>query len=214
MTIIAIDFSINSTAICVQHNNKLDWYNIVSNLNLSRKGFSVHKELLESSDNVHVIGYERNKPKDLDYSDEQSFKISNANLHSDIIINAIEPYIGDSNTIITFEGYSYGSKGNSFIDLIAYNTFLKAKLMMVCQNGIQVVAPKSVKKYFTGNGNAGKPMMVNSFRDRTDSLLINDAVHNYISSVDFGDNVSKPIDDLVDAFAILKYTEDRLKGSD
>ncbi len=59
MAIIAIDFSINSTAICVQHNNKLDWYNIVSNLNLSRKGFSVHKELSESSDNVHIIGYDR-----------------------------------------------------------------------------------------------------------------------------------------------------------
>ena len=213
MAIIAIDFSINSTAICVQHNNKLDWYNIVSNLNLERKPFIVHKELAESSDNVHIIGYERNKPKDLDYSDEQSFKISNADLHSDIIISALESHISGFGTIITFEGYSYGSKGNSFIDLIAYNTFLKTKIMMECHNGIQVVAPKSVKKHFTGNGNAGKPMMVNSFRDRTDTILKNDPVHNYISSLDFGDNVPKPIDDLVDAFAILKYTEDRMKRS-
>jgi len=211
MAIIAIDFSINSTAICVQHNNKLDWYNIVSNLNLSRKGFSVHKELSESSDNVHIIGYDRNKPKDLDYSDEQSFKITNANQHSDIIMSALEPYIDGFGTIITFEGYSYGSKGNSFIDLIAYNTFLKTKLMMECQNGIQVVAPKSVKKDFTGNGNAGKPMMVETFSKRTDSILANDPVHNYVSSQSFGDNIPKPIDDLVDAFAILKYTEERIK---
>ena len=213
MAIIAIDFSINSTAICVQHNNRIDWYNIVSNLNLERKPFIVHKELAESSDNVHIIGYDRNKPKNLDYSDEQSFKIMNANQHSDIIINALEPYIHGFSTIITFEGYSYGSKGNSFIDLIAYNTFLKTKLMMECENGIQVVAPKTVKKFFTGNGNAGKPMMVESFSNRTDKILKNDPVHNYITSQSFGNDIPKPIDDLVDAFAILKYTEDKLKNS-
>ena len=209
MSIIAIDFSINSTAICIQHKHGLEWFNFVSNLNLDRKPFAIHKELVDSSQNVHVIGYERNKPKDLDYSDEQSWKIANANCLSYTIMNTIAPYI-DEESIFAFEGYSYGSKGNSFIDLITYNTFLKSKILRVCQNDIRILAPKSVKKDFTGNGNAGKPMMVKSFASRKDVLLKNDAVHNYCSSVDFGEKVPKPIDDLVDAFAILKFTEQRL----
>ena len=210
MSLIAIDFSINSTAICIQHDQGLDWFNFVSNLNLDRKPYSIHKELVDSSRNVHVIGYERNKPKDLDYSDEQSWKIANANCLSYTIMNTIAPYI-DEESIFAFEGYSYGSKGNSFIDLITYNTFLKSKILRVCQNDIQVLAPKSVKKDFTGNGNAGKPMMLKSFIERKDSLLKRDAVHNYCSSVgDFGDKIPKPLDDLVDAFAILKYLEQRL----
>ena len=209
MSIIAIDFSINSTAICIQHKKGLEWFNFVSNLNLDRKPFSVHKELVDSSENVHVIGYERNKPKDLEYSDEQSWKLANANCLSYTIMNTIAPYI-DEESVFAFEGYSYGSKGNSFIDLITYNTFLKSKILRVCQNDIRVLAPKSVKKDFTGNGNAGKPMMVKSFASRKDTLLKNDAVHNYCSSVDFGEKVPKPIDDLVDAFAILKFTEQRL----
>ena len=133
MSLIAIDFSINSTAICIQHDQGLEWFNFVSNLNLDRKPYSIHKELVDSSRNVHVIGYERNKPKDLDYSDEQSWKIANANCLSYTIMNTIAPYI-DEESIFAFEGYSYGSKGNSFIDLITYNTFLKSKILRVCQN--------------------------------------------------------------------------------
>ena len=210
MSLISIDFSINSTALCIQHKDGLEWFNFVSNYNPSRKAFSVHKELSESSSNVHIIGYERDKPKDLPYSEEQSWKINNANHLSYIILNAIAPYV-DEESVFAFEGYSYGSKGNSFIDLITYNTFLKSKIVRICQNDIRVLAPKSVKKDFTDNGNAGKPMMMNSFISRKDDLLKNDAVHNYCCSVgDFGEKVPKPLDDMVDAFAILKYLEQQL----
>lgn len=209
MNLIAIDFSINSTAICIQHEKGIEWFNFVSNLNLDRKPFSTHNELQTSSKNVHIIGYERNKPKDLEYSEEQSWKLANANCLSYTIINAIAPWI-DEETVFAFEGYSYGSKGNSFIDLITYNTFLKSKILRVCKNDIQVISPKAVKKHFTDNGNAGKPMMVESFSKRKDDILKNDAVHNYVSSQSFGDKIPKPIDDLVDAFAILKFLEDKL----
>ena len=209
MNLIAIDFSINSTAICIQHQNGIEWFNFVSNLKLDRKPFFTHNELQTSSNNVHIIGYERNKPKELDYSDEQSWKLANANCLTYTIINSIADYI-DEDTVFAFEGYSYGSKGNSFIDLITYNTFLKSKILRVCRNDIRVVSPKAVKKFFTDNGNAGKPMMVEAFSKRDDAILKNDAVHNYVSSQSFGDSIPKPLDDLVDAFAILKYLEQRL----
>jgi Holliday junction resolvasome RuvABC endonuclease subunit len=205
MNYIAIDFSINSTAICVQNHQKLKWFNFVSNLDLNKKAFKCHKELVELG--INIIGYDRNKPKDLEYTDEQAFKLNNSNYLSYTIINTLAPYINED-TQWAIEGYSYGSKGNSFIDLITYNTMLKAKIMRVSKNDIQVYAPKTVKKSFTGNGNANKPMMVEAFKSRED--LVDDAFKKYIDSHSFGDNIPKPIDDLVDAFAILEFLKETI----
>ena len=205
MNLVAIDFSINSTAVCVSTPDKIHWFNFVSNLDLNRKPFKTHKDLDELG--LNIIGYERNKPKDLTYTQEQSFKINNANQLSYCIINALAPFI-DEDTLFGIEGYSYGSKGNSFIDLISYNTFLKSKIMRVSKRDILVFAPKTVKKFFTGNGNAGKPMMVQSFQNSESTELMNDPLQEYVKRGDFGDNIPKPIDDLVDAFAIMEYMKD------
>ena len=205
MNYIAIDFSINSTAICVQNHQELKWFNFVSNLDLNKKAFACHKELVELG--INVIGYERNKPKDLDYTSEQIFKLNNANYLSYTIINTLAPYINED-TKWAIEGYSYGSRGNAFIDLITYNTMLKGKIMRVSKSDIHVYAPKTVKKSFSGNGNAGKPMMVEAFNSRED--LVNDPLKKYVNSRSFGDNIPKPIDDLVDAFAILEYLKETI----
>ena len=133
MNLVAIDFSITSTAVCVSTPEKIHWFNFASNLDLNKKAFKVHKDLEDLG--LNIIGYERNKPKDLTYTQEQSFKINNANQLSYSIINAIAPYINED-TLFGIEGYSYGSKGNSFIDLITYNTFLKSKIL---RNHLQVM---------------------------------------------------------------------------
>ena len=205
MNFIAIDFSITSTAVCISTPEKIHWFNFASNLDLNKKAFRVHKDLEDLG--LNMIGYERNKPKDLTYTQEQSFKINNANHLSLKIINAIGPYI-DEDTIFGIEGFSYGSKGNSFIDLITYNTFLKSKILRVSNNDLLVLAPKTIKKSFTGNGNSGKPLMVQSFADSKSVELRNDLFHEYVKRADYGDNMPKPIDDLVDAFAIMEYLKD------
>ena len=50
--------------------------------------------------------------------------------------------------------------------------------------------------------------MVKSFAEQESSELLNDPFHNYVKRADFGDNIPKPIDDLVDAFAIMEYMKD------
>lgn len=201
MNIIGIDFSINSTGICIRHSEGLEWFNFTSNLDFNRKPYRIHKELNEF-DNIHIIGYQREKPKNLEYSEEQSWKLENADMLSNLIIQTINPWIHE-NSIIGFEGFSFGSKGNSFIDLITYNTFLKSKIMNINKNKIQVISPKRVKKEFSGNGNASKSMMLQSFIDNDIDIdiLIEDPLKRYIINNNI--DTIKPIDDLVDSFAIL-----------
>ena len=206
MNRISVDFSINSTAICVEDSNNIEWFNFVPNLDFDKKAFSLHKKLNELP-NVHIFGYNRNKPKDLEYSDEQSWKINNADDLAELIIQRMIPYIDDKTTF-SFEGYSFGSKGNSFIDLITYNTFLKAKIVRNSCQPIQVYSPKAVKKFFSGNGNASKGMMV----DTLGNLNIDDPFVSYVKELIGGsdynpDKVPKPIDDLTDAYAILQYSK-------
>ena len=69
-------------------------------------------------------------------------------------------------------------------------------------------APKTIKKYFTNNGNANKPMMVQTFCERESDELNNDVLHEYVKCAAYSDNIPKPIDDLVDAYAIMEYLKD------
>lgn len=206
MTTISVDFSINSTAICIEKETGIEWFSFVSNLNFDRKAYSIHKEINELS-NVHVIGYDRNKPKDLDYTSEQNWKIRNADYLADLIFENIVHHVNEVPKV-SFEGYSFGSKGNSFIDLITYNTFFKSKIVSELTYDIEVYSPKAVKKYFNGNGNASKGMMV----DTLGNLDIDDPLVSYIKNMIGGsdynpDKVPKPIDDLTDAYAILQYSK-------
>jgi len=205
MSLISIDFSINSTAICVLNKGELHWFSFASNLDFNKKAFSVHNDL--DGLGMNINGYTREKPKDLDYVQEQSWKINNANYLSYNIINAIAPYV-DEDTIFAIEGFSYGSRGNAFIDLITYNTFLKSKILRISKKDILVYPPKTIKKFFTGNGNANKEKMLEAFKVSEDELLVNDSFHKYILDTNYGDKIPKPVDDLVDAFAILCYLRD------
>ena len=205
MSLFAIDFSINSTAVCVLNRNQLHWFSFTSNLDLSKKAFSVHNDLQGLGLNMN--GYSREKPDNLDYTQEQSWKINNANYLSYNIINALAPYV-EEDSVFAFEGFSYGSKGNAFIDLIMYNTFLKSKILRVAKSDVLVYPPKTIKKFFTGNGNANKEKMLEAFQSSTNDLLESDPFHKYILDKNYGTKIPKPVDDLVDAFAILCYLKD------
>ena len=50
--------------------------------------------------------------------------------------------------------------------------------------------------------------MVQTFCERESDELLNDPFHEYVKCAAYGDNIPKPIDDLVDAFAIMEYLKD------
>ena len=102
---------------------------------------------------------------------------------------------------VTFEGFSYASKGSSFIDLIVFNSFAKKAIIDRFGCRIAVLAPGTIKKRYSGKGNSRKPEMYQAFLER-ESGPLRDAVYGLVGDYSADMKIPKPIDDLVDAVAI------------
>ena len=123
-----------------------------------------------------------------------------------LIIDKLKLIIDDE-VIIGLEGFSYGSISSSTLDLAMYNSFLRMKLIENFGSDVlNIVSPTEGKKVLFGKGNAKKDDMIQAFIDNRldDKILMINAFWQYCNknSVDF--KYPKPIDDLVDAYGILK----------
>ena len=204
---IGIDFSLTSPAICVYKN---DEYIFISFFNddgkdwkkSKSKSYKYHKDLCEIID---VIPYTR-QIDNSNYRNEQKTKMSDALLIVNLIIDKLKTII-DDDVIIGLEGFSYGSISSSTLDLAMYNSFLRMKLIEnFGSDCLNIISPTEGKKMLFGKGNAKKEDMIQSFIDNrlNDGLLTNNIFWKYCkkNGVDF--KQPKPIDDLVDAYGILK----------
>lgn len=204
---IGIDFSLTSPAICVFKNGS---YNFISFFNDSgkdwkkskSKSYRYHNELCEIID---VIPYTR-KIDDSNYRSEQKTKMEDALMIVNLIIDILRSVIDDE-VIIGLEGFSYGSISSSTLDLAMYNSFLRMKLIEnFGSNVLNIISPTEGKKMLFGKGNAKKEDMIQSFIDNRldDVILVKNDFWKYCkeNGVDF--KQPKPIDDLVDAYGILK----------
>jgi hypothetical protein len=197
---IGIDFSINSTAVTIKKNDgTLVLFSFVPNYRPELKGFQTHVAI---SDFVEIHSYIKGS-NTKDPIIDQSIKLQNADLLSDSIISAIEKHI-EGDPKIYIEGFSFGSKGNSFIDLITFNTFLKVKMIQKWGHCISVVSPKSLKKMYTGNGNAGKCDMLRQFI-KEDSSLFKDKLVQLGLDKEGEFTIPKPVDDLIDSIALVEW---------
>jgi hypothetical protein len=204
---IGIDFSLTSPAICVYKN---DSYSFISFFNDNGKDWKKSKSKLyryhnELCDIIDVIPYTR-KIDDSNYRNEQKTKMEDALMIVNLIIEKLKTII-DEDVIIGLEGFSYGSISSSTLDLAMYNSFLRMKLIEnFGSNVLNIISPTEGKKMLFGKGNAKKDDMIQSFIDNRlkDDVLINNIFWKYCNKngVDF--KQPKPIDDLVDAYGILK----------
>ena len=204
---IGIDFSLTSPAICVYKNNE---YIFISFFNdggkdwkkSKSKSYKYHKDLC---DIIEVIPYTR-EIDSTNYRSEQKTKMSDALMIVNLIIEKLKTII-DGDVIIGLEGFSYGSISSSTLDLAMYNSFLRMKLIeSFGSDCLNIVSPTEGKKMLFGKGNAKKEDMIQAFIDNRldDNILIDSELWKYCNKngVDF--KQPKPIDDLVDAYGILK----------
>ena len=204
---IGIDFSLTSPAICVYKNGEYHFISFFADggkdwKHSKSKAYKYHKDLSEIID---VIPYTR-KIDDSGYRDEQRTKMGDALMISNLIIDKLKLII-DDDVIIGLEGFSYGSISSSTLDLAMYNSFLRMKLIEnFGSDCLNIISPTEGKKMLFGKGNAKKEDMIQAFIDNRleDDILLKNAFWQYckINSVDF--KQPKPIDDLVDAYGILK----------
>lgn len=96
--------------------------------------------------------------------------------------------------IVSLEAFSYGSTGSSIFQTAENAGVLKNQLWL---NNIEIFysSPSNNKKIWTGKGNAGKELMVQTFLDREGTYLY-DLMG--IKKID-----EKPFQDMVDSYALV-----------
>jgi hypothetical protein len=166
---IGIDFSLNSPGVCIQ--NQSGDYHFISFFNFGNrkwggkipKAFSVHEELMNLNI-IHGVYYNR-EVSDKDFLKREREKLVDGQKIANLIIQTVMNYVDESSIKISLEGFSYGSTGNSFIDIVQYNTFLRYNLMQrFGVANLSIYQPSHVKK-LAGKGNANKHYMLKAFQD-------------------------------------------------
>ena len=143
-TIIGIDYSLTSPAICVNHNGKLNFYYLTSK----------KKYIGDMSKNI--MGTEHK---------EYKTPIHRFSQISDWAFDIIKETFY-SHQKIFIEGYSFGSKGRGIFQIAENCGILKYRLQ---EFGVdyETLVPSVIKKSATGKGNADKDMMYEAFEKET-----------------------------------------------
>lgn len=210
MNYVGVDYSLNSTAVCIYSNGSYKWFSFAKDYNPNYKRSQYHLKI-NNLDNGTVKPVHRERSKD--YRENERLKLVCSHQISDQIIEAILNEIGDQPFMLGMEGYSYGSKGNSFIDLIGYATVLRHKLYVKYPDcGPYIYSPSEIKKY-VGKGNYNKLDMYEAFTKNVfkdpdlsiDPLWKLSKEKNILNKKKKNTDVRKPFDDLIDAYFICHY---------
>jgi hypothetical protein len=210
---IGIDFSINSPSVCVETNGcDMRWLSLFNcdgkqwQKPNPTKEFKWHNKLIGL---VRLAPYIRYKAgKNTDYIEEQQQKIKDAfalATHAVMQIRETIPCEEYEIATISLEGFAFGSKGNSFIDLIMYNSILREKLFHEFGGKVIFIIPPAQAKKLAYKGNANKEDMIRAFIKCEDETLRKTALWKMLAkekNIDF--NSIKPIDDLVDSYWIMR----------
>lgn len=98
---------------------------------------------------------------------------------------------------VFLEGYSFGSTGKVFN--IAENTAILKYNLWEEYIDIDIIAPTQIKKFASGSGNASKEKMYEAFVEEHGDLDLRSKLTPRST------NVISPVNDIVDAYYILKY---------
>ena len=184
-TIVGIDYSLNSPAICIADDN--------FDFNKCSFHFLTSKKKHIGKFGKNIFGYEI---KDYNTPIERFSNISTWAL--DII------HKHKSNTAKVFiEGYSFGSKGQAVFQIAENCGILKYRLQMSPSILYDTIVPSVVKKYASGKGNADKQLMYDSFKEHTKQDLL--------KMFDMG-KLNNPVTDIIDSYYIAKIGYENTKS--
>lgn len=202
----AIDFSMNSPAVFLSDGTFHSFTSLFNSEGRTwddgrkRKAFEGHVRIAPC---VRLAPYTRLETNGMDYVESQRAKLDDACHLAALVMS----YLPDSVEKVVLEGFSFNSKGSSYIDLVMYNSFLrKALTERFGTENIVIVSPAEVKKFATGKGNATKERMVEAFVESADLRLSATSFHALLRE-DKELRGMKPVDDLVDAYWLHRYAE-------
>ena len=176
-TIVGIDYSLNSPAICIADDNfKFDKCSF---------HFLTSKKKHLGKIGKNIFGYEHKE------YNNPIIRFSNISMWA---LDIIHKHKKDTAQVFV-EGYSFGSKGQAVFQIAENCGILKYRLQMSPSMLYDTIVPSVVKKNATGKGNADKQLMYDSFLKDTgvDLMKIFDM-----------QKLNNPVTDIVDSYYIAK----------
>lgn len=161
---------------------------------------------------INIIGKKEFKGE---YHIIERDKIINAVYFSELVIDLLTPYL-DENTIVGMEGLSFGSSGNSLIDISMTTALVRSSIIKkIDPNNFFVLSPTTIKK-FALKGNSKKDELYQKLiEDRIDDNRLKpflNVLREYKDTWIKGPNkVENPCSDLVDATWISLFVEENLE---
>ena len=215
--IIGIDFSLNSPGFCILTETDCKWISLHRTTNIIdkmiKKDGSPFK-VLNDNDSVSVNIIQK-KEFTGEYHEKERQKILNAVYFSEVALDLLSPYINE-NTIVGMEGLSFGSSGNSLIDISMTTALIRAGIVKkINPDNFYVISPTTIKK-FAVKGNAKKDELYHKLIDdriSDDRLkpLLNVLKEYKDLWIKGAGKVENPCSDIIDATWICLFIEENLE---
>lgn len=203
---VGIDMSKNSPGVCIRKGEELLFLSFIRSdestegkrMSKSRKAMMDHYATLREN-GVVIVSNDRSTSA-REYSDLEAWKIMDASLLASTIVS----HLPDEVDMVGIEGFSYGSKGNSGLDIAGYAYCLRKELFeKYGSSKFCVFSPANVKKA-AGKGNAGKDEIMEYFLKCQDVALRSSGLWKNLSSGAI--RKDKPVDDLIDSYYVQECT--------
>ena len=215
--IIGIDFSLNSPGFCILTETDCKWISLHRTTNIIdkmlKKDGSPFKVL---GDNGTVsINIMQKKEFTGEYHDKERQKILNAIYFSEIALDLLDPHL-NQNSIVGMEGLSFGSSGNSLIDISMTTALIRAGVVKrINPDNFYVISPTTLKK-FAVKGNAKKDELYNALLEKKSGderikpllKILSEYKDTWIKGAG---KVENPCSDIIDATWICFFLDENLE---
>jgi Holliday junction resolvasome RuvABC endonuclease subunit len=213
MTIVSIDFSILYPGICICKDFKeFKWLSVV-NTKIKKSDQVSLDYLVKTYPNIKIEKTSTVRKTHPEYHITERTKLINYQDLISKIITEVLHEVGDDEVIVAIEGISFGSKGNSLVDISQSTGILKHELLTQVLKGqadrLFIFSPSELKNAIGCKGNANKMDIFNQFKQEPVIEAIREsdlfkAAHQEKWIVQ-GDKIVSPIIDMVDSvLGILK----------
>lgn len=214
MTIISIDFSILAPGVCICKDFKTFKWLAVVNSNLRKKDRENLEDLQIKYPSIKIKETSSKRYKDKLYHVTERIKLNNYLEATTLLVNLIKENINlDDDIIVAIEGISFGSSGNSLVDISQSTGIFKEKLVKEILNGdtdrLFVFSPGELKNAIECKGNAKKMEIFDAFiknpileETKMSDLYLAAKSEDWILEKD---KVLSPVMDMIDSYlGVLK----------
>lgn len=208
MTIVSIDFSILYPGVCICRDFKTFKWIAGVNTHVTKKIAAKHQDVNSAYKNIDIFTTVSRRKTDPEYHITERTKMTNYFEVVSTLIDRIKSEVGQEELIISLEGISFGSSGNSLVDLSQSTGILKAELGKLLDDDLSrffIFSPGTLKNSIGCLGNAGKLDVLKAFM--SDPIIpgakksdLYKLLKNEDWVIDRHNRIVSPITDMIDAY--------------